>query len=170
MLLAGTFVKKFLENLDRFRAEEEEVSGFLLRIQYFVRSPHFTHRTYFSESGVAKLSQAVVVSSDSITSSFADAPWSEVESQSSGQIIAYLKTCLEESLDGRRFVKDTSEQWYVLVAVRPSSGETTSQYVSIPTVVKESKSTVCPLVLRPAMFLDPAENFYRQEGRSPGIQ
>ena len=78
-------------------------------------------------------------------------------SQSSDQIVADLKTCLEKALDRRRIVKGTSEQWYALGAMRPSSGESTSQYgVRISTFVK--KGTFCSLVFQPAVFLDQAEN------------
>ena len=59
------------------------------------------------------LSEAAAVF-DSITSSSLYAPWSEVESESLGRIIADLKTCFEKALDPRRVVKDTSEQWYAL--------------------------------------------------------
>ena len=83
--------------------------------------------------------------SGSITSSSLYAPWSEVESESSGRIIADLKSCFEKALDRRRIVKDTSEQWYALGAVRPSSGESSSQYsVHFSTVVEEGQVDFLP--------------------------
>ena len=85
------------------------------------------------------LSEAAAVS-DSITSSSFFAPWSEMESGSSAQVIADLKTCFEKAFDCRRLVEDTSEQSYALAAVRPSSGESSSQYgVRISTVVEEGQ-------------------------------
>ena len=43
-------------------------------------------------------------------------------------------------------VKDTSEQWYRLGAVRPSSGESSSQYgVRISTVVEEGQVDYVPV-------------------------
>ena len=74
------------------------------------------------------------------------APWSEVESESSARIVADLKTCFEKALERRRVVKDTSEQWYSLGAVRPSSGESSSQYgVRISTVVEEGQVDYVPV-------------------------
>ena len=74
-------------------------------------------------------------------------PWSEVESGSSAQIIADLKICFGKALDRRRVVKDTCEQWYALGAVRPSSGESSSQYgVRISTVVEEGQVDYVPVV------------------------
>ena len=75
------------------------------------------------------------------------APCSEVESKSSGQIFADLKTCFEKALDQCRVVKYTSEQWYALGDVRPSSGESSSQYgVRISTVVVERQIDFVPHV------------------------
>ena len=55
-------------------------------------------------------------------------------------MIGDLETCFEKALDCRRVVKDTSKQWYVLVAERPSSGESSSHYgVRISTVVEEGR-------------------------------
>ena len=69
-----------------------------------------------------------------------------MESGSSAQIIADLKRCFEKALDCRRVVKDTSEQWYALGAVRSSSGESSSQYgVRISTVVEEGQVDFMPV-------------------------
>ena len=49
-------------------------------------------------------------------------------------------------LERRRVVTDTSEQWYRLGAVRPSSGESSSQYgVRISTVVEEGQVDYVPV-------------------------
>ena len=92
------------------------------------------------------LSEAAAIS-DSITSSSLHAPWSEVESESSGRIIADLMTCSEKALDRCRVVKDTSEPWYALGAVRPWSVESSSQYgVRISTVIEEGQVDYAPVV------------------------
>ena len=48
--------------------------------------------------------------------------------------------CFGKALDRRGIVKDTSEQWYPLGAVRPSSGESSSHYgVRTSTIVRDGK-------------------------------
>ena len=105
---------------------EEVVRGVLLCFQDFVKDLVFTQRNFFSKTGLTMLSEAAAFS-DSITSSSVYASCSEVDSESSGQGIGVLKAFFEKALDCRRVVEDTSEQWYALVAVRSSSGESSSQ-------------------------------------------
>ena len=140
-----TSAEKFTVNLDRVAIRENVVCVVLLCVQDFVRDPVCTQRRFFSQTGVAMLSEAAAIS-DSITSSSLYAPWSEVEIESWGRISADLKTCFEKALDCRRVVKDTSEQWYALGAVRPSSGESSSQYgVRISTVVEKGQVDYVPV-------------------------
>ena len=137
--------EKFTVCLDRVAIPENIVHGVLLCVQDFVRDPVFTQRSFFSETGVEVLSEAAAIS-DSITSSSVYVPWSTVESESSARIISDLKTCFEKVLERRRVVKDTSEQWYRLGAVQPSSGESSSQYgVRISTVVEEGQVDYVPV-------------------------
>ena len=137
--------EKFTVCLDRVAIPENTVHGVLLCVQDFVRDPVFTQRSFFSETGVEMLSEATAIS-NSITSSSVYLPWSTVESESSARICADLKTCFEKVLERRRMVKDTSEQWYRLGAVRPSSGESSSQYgVRISTVVEEGQVDYVPV-------------------------
>ena len=72
----------FAINLDRVAINKEEVRGVLLCVQDFVRSPDFTQRNFFSETGLAMLSESVAIA-DSISSSPVYAPWSVVASASS---------------------------------------------------------------------------------------
>ena len=124
---------------------EDIVPGVLLCVQDFLRDPVFTQRSFFSETGVEMLSEAAAIS-DSITSSSLYLPWSAVETESSARNISDQKTCLEKAVERRRVVKDTSEQWYRLGAVRPSSGESSSQYgVRISTVVEEGQVDYVPV-------------------------
>ena len=137
--------EKFTVNLDRVAIREDIVCGVLLCVQDFVRDPVFTQRSSFSKTGVEMLSEAAAIS-DSITSSSLYVPWSAVETESSARIISNLKTCFEKAVERRRVVKDTSEQWYRLGAVRPSSGESSSQYgVLISTVVEEGQVDYVPV-------------------------
>ena len=137
--------EKFTVNLDRVAIREDIVRGVLLCVQDFVRDPVFTQRSFFSETGVEMLSEAAAIS-DSITSSSLYVPWSAVETESSARIMSDLKSCFEKAVERRRVVKDTSEQWYRLGAVRPSSGESSSQYgVRISTVVEEGQVDYVPV-------------------------
>ena len=137
--------EKFSVNLDRVAIREDIVRGVLLCVQDFVRDPVFTQRSFFSETGGEVLTEAAAIS-DSITSSSVYVPWSTVETESSTRIIVDLKACFEKVVERRRVVKDTSEQWYRLGAVRPSSGESSSQYgVRISIVVEEGQVDYVPV-------------------------
>ena len=78
--------------LDCVATNKEEVRGVLLCVQDFVRSPHFTQRNSFSETGLTMLSESVAII-DSVTSSPVYAPWSVVESAYASQIITNLRAC-----------------------------------------------------------------------------
>ena len=120
--------------------------GVLLCVQDFVRDPVFTQRSFFSETGVEMLSEAAAISV-SLTISSLYVPWCALETESSGRIVSDLTTCFEKAVERRRVVKDTSEHWYHLGAVRPSSGESSSQYgVRISTVVEEGQVDYVPVV------------------------
>ena len=137
--------EKFTVKLDRVAIHEDIVRDVFLCVQDFVRDPVFTQRSFFSETGVGMLSEAAAFS-DSITSSSLYVPWSTVESESSARIVSDLKACFEKALERRRVVKESSEQWYRLGAVRPSSGESSSQYgVRISTVVEEGQVDYVPV-------------------------
>ena len=137
--------ERFTVCLDRVAIPEGIVRGVLLCVQNFVRDPVFTQRSFFSETGVEMLSEAAAIS-DIITSSSVYVPWSTVASESSARIISDLKSCFEKVLERRRVVKDTSEQWYRVGAVRPSSGESSSQCgVRISTVVEEGQVDYVPV-------------------------
>ena len=137
--------EKYLVNWDRVAIREDIVRSVLLCVQDFIRDPVFTQRSFFSETGVEMLSEAAAIA-DSFTSSSVYVPWPTVESESSARICADLKTCFEKAVERRRLVKDTSEQWYRLGAVRPSSGESSSQYgVRISTVVEEGQVDYVPV-------------------------
>ena len=137
--------EKFTVKLDWVAIREDIVRGVLLCVQDFVRDPDFTQRSFFSETGVELLSEAAAIS-DSITSSSVYVPWSAVETESSARIISDLKACFEKAVERRRVVRDTSEQWYRLGAVRPSSGESSLQHgVRISTVVEEGQVDYVPV-------------------------
>ena len=120
--------------------------GVLLRVQGFLRDPVFTQLNFISKLGVTLLSEAAATS-HSTTSSSMYAPWSEVESELSRQVIRCLKKCFDTALDRRRIVKDTSEQWHDLGVVRPSSVKSSLQYgVRNSTAVEEGQVEHMPVV------------------------
>ena len=101
--------EKFIVSLNCVTIKEEEMRGVLLCAQDFVRSLHFTQRSFFSESGLTMLSESVAIA-DSITSSPVYAPWSVVESACANHIITHLFACWERVVLRRRTAKDTSDR------------------------------------------------------------
>ena len=108
---SSTPCEDFTINLDRVAINKEEVRGVLLCVQDFVRSPHFTQRNFFSETGLAMLSESVAIA-DSITSNAVYAPWSVVASASSSQVLADMCFCWDWVVLRRRSAKDTSDRWH----------------------------------------------------------
>ena len=139
---SSTPCEDFTKNLDRVAINKEEVRGVLLCVQDFVRSPHFTQRNFFSETGLAMLSESVAIA-DSITSNASYAPWSVVASASSSQVIADMCSCWDRVVLRRRSAKDTSERWHhgstprVETASRPG--------VVISDVVEEGRVEYVPV-------------------------
>ena len=107
----ATHGEKYPISLNRVVIKEEEVRGVLLCVQDFVRSPHFTQRGFFTESGLTMSFESVAFA-DSITLSLVYAPWSVVESVYSGQVITDLCACWDSIVLRRRTATDTSERWY----------------------------------------------------------
>ena len=101
----------FTINLDCVAINKEEVRGVLLCVQDFVRSPHFTQGNFFSETGLAMLSESVAIA-DSISSSPVYAPRSFVASASSSQVIADIGSCWDRVVLRRRSAMDTSGRWH----------------------------------------------------------
>ena len=69
--------EKFIVSFDRVAIKKEDVRGVLLCLQVFVRSPHSTQRSFFSESGLTMLSESFATA-DSITPYPVYAPFSVV--------------------------------------------------------------------------------------------
>ena len=146
-MIRGSSAKceKFTINLDRVAIKKEEVRGVLLCEQDFVRSPHFTQRNFFSETGLSLLSESVAIA-DSITSVYA--PWSVVASASASQVILNLCACWDRVVLRRRAAKDTSERWYH--GGTPRSETASRPRVTISDVVEEGRVEYVP-VGRPAL-------------------
>ena len=167
---APTSGEKFRISLDRVAINEEEVRGVLLCVQDFVRSPHFTQRNFFSESGLTVLSESVAIA-DSITSSPVYAPWSVVESTSASQVMADLCACWDRVVLRRRAGKDTSERWHH--GGTPRSQTTSRPGVRISDVVEEGRVEYVPVAAPvlgspgPSRIRSPSSKRKRKISRSP---
>ena len=165
-MIRGSSAKceKFTINLDRVAIKKEEVRG------DFVRSPHFTLRNFFSETGLSMLSESVAIA-DSITSSPVYAPWSVVASASASQVISDLCACWDRVVLRRRTAKDTSERWYHGGTHR---SETASRPgVMISDAVEEGRFEYVPVGLPalgppgPSKIRSPSSKRKRKITRSP---
>ena len=134
--------EEFTISLSRVAIKREGVRGVLLCVHDFVRSPHFTHRNFFSETGLAMLSESVA-NADSITVSPVCAPWSVVESASVSQVINDLYACWDRVVLRRRTAKDTSERWFH--SGTPRSETASRPGVRISNVVEEGRVEYVPV-------------------------
>ena len=139
--------EKFIIMLDGVAITEEEVRGVLLCAQDFVRSPHFTQRSFFSESGLTMLSESVVTA-DSITLSPVYGLWSVVELACASQVITDLFACWDRVVFRRHTAKDTCERWYH--GSTPRSETASRPGVRISDVVEEGRVEYVP-VTSPAL-------------------
>ena len=106
----ATCGERFIHKIDRVAIKEEEVRGVLLCEQDFVSSPHFTQRSFLSESGLTMLSDSVDIA-DCITSSPFYSPGSLVGTACAGQVMTDLRACWDRIILRRRTAKETSERW-----------------------------------------------------------
>ena len=139
---SSTQCEDFTISLDRVAIKKEEVRGVLFCVQDFVRSPHFTQRNFFSETGLTMLSESVAIA-DSITSSPFYGPWSVVASASANQVIADMCTCWDGVVLRRCSAKDTSERWYH--GGTPRSETASRPGVRISDVVEEGRVEYVPV-------------------------
>ena len=139
---SSTQCEDFSTSLDRVAINKEEVRGVLLCVQDFIRSPHFTQRSFFSETGLNIMSESVAIA-DSITSSPVYAPWSVVASASASQVISDLCACWDRVVLRRRSARDTSERWYQ--GGTPRSETASRPGVRISDVVDEGRVEYVPV-------------------------
>ena len=156
---------RFIINLDRVMICEDEVQSAILCVHDFVRSPHFTQRSFFSDSGTAMLTESAVIS-DRITHSAVFEPWGHVETTSRSQVVADVCGCVTEALDRRRMVKDSQEQWYAVGGIRPSSEDSASRSgVTISNIVEEGRVEYVPVRALSPSILGPS-NLRVSSGKS----
>ena len=144
---------------------EDEVRGALLCVQDFVRSPHFTQRNLFSDSGVTMLTESAAFC-DSITNSAVFEPWSHVETTSRSQVVAEVCACLNQAVDQRRAVKDSQEQWYAVGGIRPSSEDSASQSGDRISNIVEEGRVECVTVRAPSVSVPGPSNLRVSSGQS----
>ena len=151
---------QFIINLDGVMICEDEVHSAILCVQDFIRSPRFTQRNFFLDSGIDMLAESAAMS-DRITRSAVFEPWSHVENKSRcSQVVADVCGCVNEALDRRRLVKDSQEQWYAVGGIRPSSEDSTSRSgVRISNVVEEGRVEYVPV--RVPSFISPGPSNLR---------
>ena len=78
--------ERFINNLDRVMICEDDMHSAIHCVQDFIRSPHFTQRNFFSDSGIAMLAESASIS-DRITHSAIFEPCSHVETTSLSQVV-----------------------------------------------------------------------------------
>ena len=154
---------RFIINLDGVMICEDDVQSAILCVQDFVRSPHFTQRSFFSDSGIAMLTESAAIC-ERITHSAFFEPWSNVESTSLSQVVADVCGCVIEALDRRRMVKDSQEQWCAVGGIRTSSEDSTSR-CGFQMSWKRGKSSTF-LYVSPFLFLQGPSNLRASSGNS----
>ena len=117
----------------------DDVRGALLCVQVFVRSPRFTQRNFFSDSGIAMLTELAAIC-DRMISSAVFEPWSHMETTSRSQVVSEVWVCVNWAVDQRRAVKISQEQWSEVGGVRPPSEVSASRSgVRIPIILEEGQ-------------------------------
>ena len=137
--------EQFILSLDRVLIAEEDVPGAVLSVHDFVRSPQFTQKNFFFDSGFAMLAESAAIF-DSITTRSAFEPWSLVETASRSQVVAEFCACVNRAVDRRWAVKDSQEQWYAVGGVRPSSDDSAFRSgMRVSNVVEEGRVEYVPV-------------------------
>ena len=163
----------FTVSLDGVAIDHEKVKGAVACVQDFVRHPSFTQRSFFSETGIGMLNNAVTAA-DAVRSSAHFDPWGAIGVEA-GPVIIDLKSCREKILSQRKAVKDTRERWFsdetvASSAVGESAPKTTvriSDVVEVGDVqyVAEHEKLGLPCCSRSI----PGKGKKRQSSASPGV-
>ena len=97
-------------SLDGVAIDHAKVKGAVACVQDFVCHPSFTQRSFFSETGIRMLNNAVTAA-DALRNSAHFDPWGAIDVEA-GPVINDLKSCREKILSQRKAVKNTREQWF----------------------------------------------------------
>ena len=163
----------FTVSLDGVAIGHEKVKGAVACVHDFVRHPSFTQRSFFSDTGISMLNNAVIAA-DAVRNSDRFNPWGAIDVEA-GPVIADLKSCREKILSQRKAVKDTRERWFSAETVASSavderSPRTTvriSDVVEVGDVqyVAEHEKLGLPCCSRSS----PGKGKKRQSSASPGV-
>ena len=163
----------FTVSLDGVAIDHEKVKGAVACVQDFVRHPSFTQRSFFSDTGISMLNNAVIAA-DAVRNSDRFNPWGAIDVEA-GPVITDLKSCREQILSQRKAVKDLRERWFSAETVASSAvGEraprTTvriSDVVEVGDVqyVAEHEKLGLPCCSRSS----PGKGKKRQSSASPGV-
>ena len=163
----------FTVSLDGVAIDHEKVNGAVACVQDFVRHPSFTQRSFFSETGIGMLNNAVTAA-DAVRNNARFDPWGAINVEA-GPVIIDLKSCREKILSQRMAVRDTRERWFgaetvASSAVGESAPKTTvriSDVVEVGDVqyVAEHEKLGLPCCSRSS----PGKGKKRQSSASPGV-
>ena len=163
----------FTVSLDGVAIDQEKVKGAVACVQDFVRHPSFTQRSFFSETGIGMLNNAVTAA-DAVRNSAHFDPSGTIGVEA-GPVIIDLKLCREKILSQRKAVKDTRERWFsgetvASSAVGESAPKTTvgiSDVVEVGDVqyVAEHEKLGLPCCSRSS----PGKGKKRQSSAIPGV-
>ena len=163
----------FTVSLDGVAIDHEKVKGAVACVQDFVCHPSFTQRSFFSETGIGMLNNAVTAA-DTVRNSARSDHWGAINVEA-GPVIIDLKSCREKILSQRKAVRDTWERWFsdetvASSAVGESAPKTTvriSDVVEVGDVqyVAEHEKLGLPCCSRSS----PGQGRKRQSSASPGV-
>ena len=109
----------FTVSLDGVAIGHEKVKEAVACVQDFMRHPSFTQRSFFSDTGISMLNNAVTAA-DAVRNSDRFNLWRAIDVEA-GPVIADLKSCREKILSQRKAVKDTRERWFSAETVASSA-------------------------------------------------
>ena len=163
----------FTVSLDGVGIDHEKVKGAVACVKDFVCHPSFTQRSFFSETGIGMLNNAVTAA-DTVRNSARFDPWGAINVEA-GPVIIDLKSCREKILSQRKAVRDTRERWFsaetvASSAVGESAPKTTvliSDVVEVGDVqyVAEHEKQGLPCCSRSS----PGKGKKRKSSASPGV-
>ena len=109
----------FTVSLNLAAIDHEKVKGAVASVQDFVRHPLFTQRSFFSETGICMLNNAVIAA-DAVRNSARFDPWGAIDVEA-GPVFADLKCCRTKVMSKRKAIKDTRERWFSAETVASSA-------------------------------------------------